>query len=736
MDHNVDIKEEFDVKLEDCSTDFMMSNEWASTELLHSLFSDDLLEGFDHNSTINENFLGFDDPSRDLFPVSSSSPPYHTNDPSLSSSASDSGLSSDNLDMDLSPDFEPLSPALSSPGPSISERGGQNSPPRCATTGPMNTNSLSLPQQNGPTKPSTVNTKITGQAVKMGMMHKVEIKPEPVSPPSSPPKVIVEKIQPLESTGLIFNKEIGQFQLQTTNAGHQPKELKIYKMTPTSLNYANSNNKKVTIQLKNSNLRPNTNGTVVLNKNGMNLSGVRKLVRVQNPSNPRSILLPVSLQDVKNLRNIKIINGPNNMKSNCNSPNIKLAAANLLQQTKQGLVQKNVVMSAEQLLDDSMSEQSSDAESYIDDTMQTNSGSSSPSKSSSSGKYTQRHNADGTQPPYPKLQLTNEEKRLLSKESITLPSHYPLTKHEERELKRIRRKIRNKISAQDSRKRKKEYVDGLEERVKKCTQENQTLLKRIKILQTQNQSLASQMKKLQILLSKVGNNKTAQPATCLMVLLLSLALVALPNLKLGQSPQETELADVVQDTLLQNRRNLLFDTKEKNIDDTLDEEMTLDAFLAFGEEHTFAGDVVIEPQHKKMRASNPAALVDFDVDDKVWTGPSNNESNKEFIEMAKLYQENLKKSHSSGYNIEDGMQQLQENLLMHTGELDVKSNQLYEINLDKISDISVGGGVVDGVGHIATTDYDLLHERILLSSENQEKNMNSSSEEKFRMQLV
>uniref|UniRef100_A0A8C6XK21 cAMP responsive element binding protein 3 n=1 Tax=Naja naja TaxID=35670 RepID=A0A8C6XK21_NAJNA len=135
----------------------------------------------------------------------------------------------------------------------------------------------------------------------------------------------------------------------------------------------------------------------------------------------------------------------------------------------------------------------------------------------------------GMQLDFPPLVLTDEEQQLLEKEGISIPSHLPLTKAEERVLKRVRRKIRNKQSAQDSRRRKKVYMDNLESRVLACTAQNSELQKKVQLLQKQNTSLLEQLKKLQALIQH-SSTKTAAASTCVLVMVLSFCLVLLPNL--------------------------------------------------------------------------------------------------------------------------------------------------------------------------------------------------------------
>lgn len=130
--------------------------------------------------------------------------------------------------------------------------------------------------------------------------------------------------------------------------------------------------------------------------------------------------------------------------------------------------------------------------------------------------------------PCQTLFLTDEEKRLLGQEGISLPSHLPLTKAEERVLKKVRRKIRNKQSAQDSRRRKKEYIDGLESRVAACSAQNQELQKKVQELEKYNISLVTQLRQLQMLITQTSN-KAAQTSTCVLILLFSLALIILPS---------------------------------------------------------------------------------------------------------------------------------------------------------------------------------------------------------------
>ncbi|NXQ45311.1 CR3L3 protein, partial [Catharus fuscescens] len=143
------------------------------------------------------------------------------------------------------------------------------------------------------------------------------------------------------------------------------------------------------------------------------------------------------------------------------------------------------------------------------------------------------------QSDFPELVLTEEEKQLLEKEGVKLPTCLPLTKAEERVLRKVRRKIRNKQAAQDSRRRRKIYVDGLENRVAACTAENHELEKKVQQLQKQNMSLVRQLQKLQALVRR-STPKTTRRKTCTMIVVLSFCLVLSPSIRLPGSvePQQ------------------------------------------------------------------------------------------------------------------------------------------------------------------------------------------------------
>lgn len=126
-----------------------------------------------------------------------------------------------------------------------------------------------------------------------------------------------------------------------------------------------------------------------------------------------------------------------------------------------------------------------------------------------------------------RLILTDEEKRLLEKEGLTLHGTLPLTKMEEQVLTRVRRKIRNKKSAQESRRKKKVYLGGLESRVLKYTAQNLELQNKVQLLEEQNLSLLDQLRRLQAMVVQISN-KTSSTSTCVLVLLFSFCLIIVP----------------------------------------------------------------------------------------------------------------------------------------------------------------------------------------------------------------
>ncbi|XP_063303645.1 cyclic AMP-responsive element-binding protein 3-like protein 2 isoform X1 [Pelobates fuscus] len=149
----------------------------------------------------------------------------------------------------------------------------------------------------------------------------------------------------------------------------------------------------------------------------------------------------------------------------------------------------------------------------------------SPSALSNSPLLTAPHKLQGSGP----LLLTEEEKRTLVAEGYPIPTKLPLTKAEEKALKKIRRKIKNKISAQESRRKKKEYMDSLEKRVENCSSENSELRKKVEVLETTNRTLLQQLQRLQAMvagkMSRTYKAASTQTGTCLMVVILCFAVI-------------------------------------------------------------------------------------------------------------------------------------------------------------------------------------------------------------------
>uniref|UniRef100_A0A8C5B8Q8 Cyclic AMP-responsive element-binding protein 3-like protein 2 n=1 Tax=Gadus morhua TaxID=8049 RepID=A0A8C5B8Q8_GADMO len=146
-----------------------------------------------------------------------------------------------------------------------------------------------------------------------------------------------------------------------------------------------------------------------------------------------------------------------------------------------------------------------------------------PSSLSNSPLLTAPHKLQGSGP----LMLTEEERRTLVAEGYPVPNKLPLTKAEEKALKKIRRKIKNKISAQESRRKKKEYMDALEKKVENCSNENHELRRKVDNLECTNKSLLQQLQALQAaVVSRVPRScrvAGTQTSSCLMVVVLCFA---------------------------------------------------------------------------------------------------------------------------------------------------------------------------------------------------------------------
>ncbi|KAA0199387.1 putative camp-response element binding protein [Fasciolopsis buskii] len=104
--------------------------------------------------------------------------------------------------------------------------------------------------------------------------------------------------------------------------------------------------------------------------------------------------------------------------------------------------------------------------------------------------------------PGQRVQLSTEEIKMLRAMGVQMPARFPLNQVQERALRTVRRKIRNKLSAQASRARRQEYVADLEYRVQLSDKENERLRRQVAHLQNDKRDLIAHVRRLRSYVAK------------------------------------------------------------------------------------------------------------------------------------------------------------------------------------------------------------------------------------------
>ncbi|XP_075596772.1 cyclic AMP-responsive element-binding protein 3 [Balearica regulorum gibbericeps] len=165
---------------------------------------------------------------------------------------------------------------------------------------------------------------------------------------------------------------------------------------------------------------------------------------------------------------------------------------------------------------------------------------------------------------------------------------------EERLLKKVRRKIRNKPSALGNRRRKKMYIDGLKHRVAAYTTQNRELEKKVQLLQKRNMSLLKQLRRLQALVRQ-STAKTTTAKTCTMAMVLSFCLVVSPSICLFDSQEQQMKLGVLSQQIGQFPNQAVCDVQEN---------AALEGFTLEPED-TSLSDSLTESQEEGHSTSNP-----------------------------------------------------------------------------------------------------------------------------------